>query len=372
MHKDSGSIDRPIQPDVDRPIRLVVDRPIRPHDQRIEGVDRARAQLLAQVAETPYAFDFYQLLRRLESLQPNRPRFGEALRPAEESIRLAQEPSLSFAPSNVSALDYNAKGIARIAVRFLGLFGPQGPLPTHLTELARERKHSHSDPTLVRFADLFHHRLLLLFFRAWRQAQPTASHDQADQDRFETYLGSLFGQANAGAQNRDSIPDPLKRQFTAHLARSAKNADGLADCLSAYFQIPVRIHSFVTGWLNMPAESRTRLGLGENCQLGVSTVIGQRVSDCQHQFDIELGPMSLARYESFLPGQPSWQRLVDWVANYTANEFRWRAQLVLQHESVPQTRLGQHGRLGLTSWLGKGRTTENRRDLKLTPRTQIF
>jgi type VI secretion system protein ImpH len=332
------------------------------------GVEQARAALLAQVAQTPYAFDFYQLLRRLESLQPKRPRFGEALRPSEESIRLAQEPSLSFAPSNVSALDYNPKGIARIAVRFLGLFGPQGPLPTHLTELARERKHSHSDPTLMRFADMFHHRLLLLFFRAWRQAQPTASHDQPEHDRFGTYLGSLFGQAGAGARHRDSIPDQLKRQFTAHLAHSAKNADGLADLLSAYFQIPVRIHCFVSGWLTMPEEGRTRLGLGENSQLGVSTVIGQRVRDCQHQIDIELGPMSLARYETFLPGQPSWQRLVDWVANYTGNEFRWRAKLVLQQSETPQTCLGQQGRLGLTSWLGKGRVLEDRHDLKLTPR----
>ncbi len=330
----------------------------------------ARARLLAALAQAPYAFDFYQLLRRLESLQPNQPRFGQAARPVEESVRLAQEPSLSFAPSNVSALDYNPGGIARISVRFLGLFGPQGPLPTHLTELARERKHSYSDPTLARFADIFHHRLLLLFFRAWRQAQPTASHDQADQDRFEAYLGSLFGQAGTGWRHRDSIPDQLKRQFTAHLARSAKNADGLSDLLSAYFKTSVQVRCFVEGWLRMPQQSRTRLGIGENSQLGVSTVVGERVRDCQHQIDIVLGPMNLARYESFLPGQPSWQRLVDWVANYTSNEFRWRAQLVLKQDEVPQIRLGRKGRLGLTSWLGKAAGAEDRRDLKLVPRMQ--
>lgn len=332
---------------------------------------RAHAELLAKVADAPYTFDFYQLLRRLESLQANRPRFGEALRPSEESVRLAQEPSLSFAPSNVSALDYNHDGIGRIAVRFLGLFGPQGPLPTHLTELARERKHSYSDPTLARFADMFHHRLLLLFFRAWRQAQPTASHDQPDHDRFESYLGSLFGQAGTGWRNRDSIPDQLKRQFTAHLARSARNADGLADLLTEYFQVPVRVRCFVTGYLTMPEEGRTRLGLGENSQLGVSTVIGQRVRDCQHQIEITLGPMTLARYQSFLPGEVSWQGLVDWVANYTSNEFRWSAQLVLKSEEVPRTRLGRQGHLGLTSWLGSSGKESDRADLKLVPRGNL-
>lgn len=324
-----------------------------------------RARLLAEVAEEPYRFDFYQLLRRLERLQDDRPRFGEAMRPSDESIRLSQEPALSFAPANVSAMDYNPDGLARIAVRFLGLFGPQGALPTHLTELARERKHSFSDPTLARFADVFHHRLLLLFYRAWRQAQPTASRDQPERDRFEFYLGALFGQAGGAWKDRDAIASPVKRQFTAHLARSAKNADGLTDLLSAYFQVPVTVRCFDAGWLEIPQDGRTRLGKGLSRQLGVSTVIGKRVADCQHRIRILLGPMSLSRYESLLPGTSSWHRLNDWVANYAGHEFHWRVQLVLRRDEVPSVRLGQQARLGLTSWLGNARNDADRGDLNL-------
>ena len=326
----------------------------------------ARAKLLQEVEQAPYDHDFYQLLRRLEYLQIGKPRFGQAQRPHEESVRLAQEPSLSFAPANISAMDYNADGIPRISVRFLGLFGPHGPLPTHLTELARERMRSHSDPTLARFADLFHHRLLLLFYRAWRQAQPAASHDQPEHDRFLTYLGALFGQAGDGWRGRDGITDSSKRQFTGHLARSAKCADSLTSLLAAYFKVTVTVHSFAPQWLPMPAADRTRLGTGSSCQLGASAVLGARVHDCQHQIALELGPMSLARYETFLPGGKSLQRLVDWMRNYLADELNWRATLTLRSDEVCSVRLAQSGRLGLTSWLGHSPPTQDRGDLHLT------
>ncbi len=53
----------------------------------------------------PYAYDFYQAMRRLENLHRDKPRLGEALRPADEPVRLGQEPSLSFAPAPLSAFE---------------------------------------------------------------------------------------------------------------------------------------------------------------------------------------------------------------------------------------------------------------------------
>ena len=77
-----------------------------------EQILSARSLLFEQVAQAPYQFDFYHLLRRLEGLQPDKPRFGHAQRPNEETVRLAQEPALTFAPSNISAIDYNGDGVA--------------------------------------------------------------------------------------------------------------------------------------------------------------------------------------------------------------------------------------------------------------------
>jgi predicted component of type VI protein secretion system len=63
----------------------------------------------------------------------------------------------------------------------------------HLTAYARERSLNQGDETFARFADMFHHRLLLLFYRAWAQAQPTVSLDRPAEDRFADYVGSFLG-----------------------------------------------------------------------------------------------------------------------------------------------------------------------------------
>src|SRR5947207_3189097 len=50
---------------------------------------------LAALAEAPYRYDFYQTLRRLECLYDTRPRWGHAVRPVDEPVRLGQDPDLS-------------------------------------------------------------------------------------------------------------------------------------------------------------------------------------------------------------------------------------------------------------------------------------
>src|SRR5207244_5118336 len=45
---------------------------------------------LASLEATPYRYDFYQTLRRLECLYADKPRWGRALRPVDEPIRLGQ------------------------------------------------------------------------------------------------------------------------------------------------------------------------------------------------------------------------------------------------------------------------------------------
>ena len=322
------------------------------------GTDRhadSRLSFLGDLERRPWAFDFYYVMRRIEGLNPSLPRLGEARKPADEPLRLGQDPELTFAPANLSRVDIGGAR-PRIAVRFLGLWGPQGPMPLHLTEFARERLRSHGDATLARFADMFHHRLLLAFYRAWRMAQPTASRDRAARDRFRTYVGALFGLGSAALEERDSVPDDAKRFFSGTLARGARNGDGLADLLSAYLQLPVQLESFAPRWMALPVDQRSALGRGgDAARLGVGTVLGARVHDAQHHFTIHIGPAPLADYEQLLPGA-AWQlRVRDWVRQYVGEEYGARATVSLHAEEVPRLRLGKAGRLGWTTWLGNWR-----------------
>jgi type VI secretion system protein ImpH len=340
-------------------------------DHRLSAVvandpTRVPEALLARLKETPWAFDFYQALRRIEAATPALPRLGEARRPADEPIRLGQRPELTFAPSSLDGATDAAGGRLRLSVQFLGLWGPNGPLPLHLTEVARERARSHGDTTLTAFADVFHHRLLLLFYRAWRAAQPAASHDRPQADRFRLYLGALFGQGGAPWHARDALSDEVKRHQAGHLGRGPRNADGLADLLRHDLRVPVEVLCFVPDWLALPQAQRSRLGRRGSVALGQGAVLGARVRDAQHQIEIRIGPLSAERYRSFLPGSPSLTRLRDWVRTYTNDEYRWRVRLLLRRDAVEPAVLGRQGRLGLTSWLPDPRRSRDAADLLLT------
>ena len=336
---------------------------------RERELEAKRAELFRAVQAEPYRYDFFQVLRRIEALFPEKPRIGAALRPVDDPIRLAQEPSLSFAPATLSSFTApNDKSrYPRMEVRFFGLLGPNGPLPLHLTEYARERQMHNGDRTFARFLDVFHHRFLSMFYRAWAQAQPTVSLDRPRSDRFAAYTGSLVGLGTPSMLKRDAVPDHAKLFYSGLLSRHVRNSDGLAALLSGFFRNPVRIEQFVGHWLTLPVQDRTRLGAKAG-SLGGGAMVGSRVWDRQHKFRIWIGPLTLAQYESFLPGGSALAKIVAWVRQYVNFELDWDLRLVLLRAEVPQTRLGKYGRLGWTTWLGK-REPRSRDvdDLRLNP-----
>jgi type VI secretion system protein ImpH len=304
------------------------------------------------LAETPYRYDFYQTLRRLECLHDQQPRWGRALRPVDEPVRLGQDPDLSFAPAPLSSFETRPGRPPRLQVRLFGLFGPNGPLPIHITEYARDRLRHADDPTLCRFLDVLQHRFIALFYRAWAQAQPAVNLDRPKDDRFTVYIGAFLGMSPAAVRDRDTVPDLAKLFHAGALIRHVRNVEGLTHILQHFFRVPVRIEEFVGHWMVLSTRERTYLS-SENAVLGNGAVLGGRLWDRQHKFRIHLGPLTLEQYESFLPGAHSLKKLVDWVRQYLCFELDWDVKLALDHREVPRLRLGGGQRLGLTTWMGR-------------------
>jgi len=325
---------------------------------------RTLEQLFDALEREPYAHDFLHLLRQLECLYPERPRIGRALRPADEAVRLGQEPALSFAPASLSRFTpATDKTPPKLDVRFFGLLGPNGPLPLHLTEYARNRSQHSGDRSLERFLDIFHHRFLALFYRAWAQAQPTVSLDRPDEDRFGMQLGALFGMGSPALRDRTELPDSAKLFNAGLFARDARNPEGLEGLLRSYFRVPVRVECFVGNWMPLPDPERTRLG--RTNRLGVSAVAGRSVWDRQHKFRIHLGPLHLADYERFLPGGHALRELADAVRSYVGFEYEWDLRLALDHHDRPAARSGRRVKLGWTTWLGRREPEKDPADLVL-------
>ena len=322
-----------------------------------------------ELVKRPYAFDFFRAVRLLESQRQDLPRIGFSVSPTEDPVRFWQNPSLRFAPA---ALDSVRPGgpdaVPRIAVNFFGLFGPNAPMPPHITEYALERELHHKDPTVTAFFNLFHHRLITLFYRAWAACQKSSDLDRPAGQHFATYIGSLFGIGMEALQYRDAVPDAAKLFFAGRLASQTRNTEGLEAILREYFHIPAQFEPCTGRWLTLPPDSVCRLGESpESGSLGVNTIVGTRFWDCQLSFRMKFGPMGLADYERMLPKGDSFERVKYWVLNYCGEHFFWDVQLVLRAEEVPGTQLGQSTRLGWTSWMSTKPFTRDADELILNP-----
>jgi type VI secretion system protein ImpH len=326
-------------------------------------------RLFSGLAADATQFDFYYTLRYVDACTPGVMPLGRAARPRDEPLRLSQHASLMFAPATLYQYKPGvaANGLGRLSVHHFGLFGPNGPLPQHLTEFVQERTLHFKDETIARFCDIFQHRLILLSYRAWADCQAATSLDNPGRDHFGRYASSLIGMGQPSLKGRDSVPDHLKLHHAGHLARLTRNPEGLVQALSALVRVPVVLKEFCLQWLKMSDGELTRLSsvasagdggqhrieLGAaSSRLGQGAIIGLLVPDVQHKFRLRLGAMSLTEFERYLPGGIRFLQVRDWVRNYLSVEFAWDAQVVLKREEVPSVRLGSYGQLGWTSWLG--------------------
>jgi type VI secretion system protein ImpH len=252
----------------------------------------------------------------------------------------------------------------------------------HFTEHVRDRLRNH-DRTSARFLDIFHHRMLSLFYRAWAQSQPTAQHDRPHDDRFAAWLGATFGLGDA-VRTQGELPETARLFQAGLLGSRSRHPEGLTKVLSQFFRVPVRVEPYVAHWMAIDSEDRTRLGYARNrgersrwppAALGTAVTAGHKLRDRQYKFRIALGPLTFAQYRGFLPGGRAWLQLRDWVRQYVGLDLLWDVQLCLAHAEVPEPRLGQRVPLGVASWLGRAdrhHVQRDRGDLRLRPDTSFL
>jgi len=146
--------------------------------------------------------------------------------------------------------------------------------------------------------------------------------------------------------------------------------------LRDYFQVPTRIQQFQGQWLQLEPANRSRLDgeLGNN-ELGVSTVVGERVWDMQSKFRLRLGPLGYDQFLDFLPdrnpdlGRKTFFLLVHLVRLYVEPTLDFDVRLILKAEEVPECRLTGDGtfgaRLGWNTWLLTQSLTDDADDVVL-------
>lgn len=307
-------------------------------------------QRLQDAAAAPWNHGFMPLLRAL-SAQWDAPTVGEAVRPQQEKYRLGQQPSLTFSPREIASVTLRDER-PHIRLYGLGLLGPNGPLPIHFTEIAKDRLDNQHDATLVNFLDMFHHRYLTQFYRAWAQSQSTAGLDRPGDERFSGYISRLMGIEPTDSVH-SALPQHARLSASPHLIQETRHPDGLSGTLAHYFGIQVRLTEHILHWIEIAPEEHTKLGRASIASvLGEGALAGEKVPDRQHRFRLVLGPLSLAQYLRFTPQGEDLPALIEWVRAFVGFEYEWEVELKVTTTLAPAACLGGQERLGWSTWLG--------------------
>lgn len=316
----------------------------------------AGPELESRLREEPFTFEFFQAMRLLERLLPDRAPVGGFGHPSAEVVRLGAHPSLAFPASEIQSLQWEDGKAPSLSVNFMGMTGVQGALPQWYTALVLEQQRS-GDSTLRSFLDIFNHRSLSLFYRAWQKYRFAVTYERGDRDKFFLNLLALIGLATPGLSGRQAIEDEALIFYAGLLAPHQRSAAALEQLLSDYFDVPAEVDQLVGGWYRLDPNTQCCMDGTEtpSQELGKGAVLGDETWDQHSRVRIRLGPLSLAQYLEFLPSGSAFKPLQALTRFYSNEEFEFEIQLILQHDEVPRCELGAEEdaapRLGWVTWV---------------------
>ena len=309
--------------------------------------------------ERPTSFQFFQAVRLLEQVLPDRQPVGRFAQPKKEVVRFGANHDTSFPASQISSIEWPADDVQTgqplMRVNFMGLTGPSGVLPLYYSMMVRERLRA-KDPTMREFFGLFEHRMISLFYQAWEKHHFAVAYEKGHGDQLTRRVFDFIGMGTPGLQGRQAVPDDGLLFYAGLLGPHPRSATALQQLLMDYFEVPVEIDQFVGSWRALDVDSQCQFGEMPNYsqQLGLGVVVGDEVWDQQCGVRIRLGPLTLKQYLGFLPNGKAYQPLRSLVNFYSGGEFDFELQLVLKRQEVPPCELGRDGdtapQLGWLSW----------------------
>jgi type VI secretion system protein ImpH len=310
-----------------------------------------------KLADEPYRFEFFQAVRLLEKVFPERRPVGREALPHEEIVRFRSRMGLEFPASEIhefkeSVDEYTEQQKLELFVNFMGMVGVSGVMPMHYTELIMERVR-YRDTAMWAFLDIFTHRTVSMFFRAWEKYRFPVSYERGEDD-FTAYLFDFAGLGTKGLRGQMELADESLLPYSGLIAQKPHSAVALGNILSDYFRVKAKIIQFFGQWLDLDKASISKLGQA-NSSLGTTAIIGSRVWEQQSKFRIVLGALKFNEFQAFLPSGTAYQSLIAIVRFMHGTEFDFDVQLVLQAKQVPSTILTTRAKrrpmLGWTSFL---------------------
>lgn len=336
--------------------------------------NRKQDSFIARLQASPEKFEFFQAIRLLQQAEQEvRTRSNQDKDGANNlsvfGTQFKAALSLNFPKSSIYSITINSENTAQnfkkyyfeTHVSFLGLAGINGILPDHYTELLIGQVRSHNY-AFRDFLDIFNHRCITLFYQAWEKYHfPFIVSDSLNGNRekknFTHYIESIYGNGTPSLRERLHVPEKILSYYSGLFARKVRSAIDLESILNDYFDIPINIKQFQEQYTYIEEQDLSRLSNkkgGRYNQLGISFLVGKKITSVANSFRIFVGPLSFDQFQSFLPSQSSFFQLCNLVKFYAGPQYIFDLQLILKKEDVPFCELSRVSpvRLGWETWIG--------------------
>lgn len=306
-----------------------------------------------------YRFNFFQALNLLEQSCADCPQIGY-LGPVErEIVKILPSSELCFSPADVSRIERREleeeKASWTVFENFLGLYGPNSATPIFIAEMIAQCP-DENDP-LRDFLDIFNHRVLSLYYRAWKKHNLLASLSTMEMSSTVIVLRTLLGADYEVAADNWLIPPERLLRYANYLSSSNRPASGLENIIADYFSLRnVRVIQFVSRKFKPPTSMQSEPeAAGTFGRLGESCVLGETIIDIAGQFKVQLGSLSMQQFQLFQPDSPAYDELVFLTHLYTKRQLDFCLELVLKPGQVRPVTISSNapvGALGRSSWVG--------------------
>jgi type VI secretion system protein ImpH len=327
--------------------------------------EEALDELEKILGEDPWSFEFFQAVRLLRRLHPASRGVGEFAAPDREVARFSTNPGLGFPSGEIHELELEDSEPARMAVNFLGLVGNKGVLPLHYSRMVRRGEKPEERSALRDFLDIFQHRLISLFYRAWEKSRFYVPFERGQPDPLSSRIFDLLGLGGPHLRGRMDIPDESLLFYPQLLGPRQRTAWGLERLLEDYLEVPVEVEQFVGGWYPLSKDAQLELDdePGPSAPgLGLQTIVGDEIWDPQARVRIRLGPLPRDRYEDFLPGRKGHRAVRALTEFFSNGQYDFEIQLVLARDDTPPLELGKEEEPTPLGWLTWLRTRPMSRD----------
>lgn len=329
-----------------------------------------RTSLIERVIQTPQKFCFIQCVWIISRwLDARRPlihgRIGTEFRfknstslsfptseVAEVAVRFAEEELDKAHPTAIK--DRIEKSgevrVVEVTPTFFGMLGTAGALPYVYSELIDQHVVSFRSHGPKVFFDALTNRAIALHYLAAVKYRP---HLQARpvQDFLSPVLHAIAGRLEGGRFQETTKSKTPRGEWIAYFAAALQHRPVstayMNKLLRAAFGVSIRIDSLIGAWYTLSNDQRSALGIA-NADLGSSCLVGTRVWQRSLRQRVNIGPMDMFEFRSFLPGQTNAQKLETMLMELAGSGIEYEICLTLQASDASKlsASLGVIGTIG--------------------------